>query len=79
MSKVYPRDSFVFPSLTKLVFVVEQRKLFDDVIHDQVNVDCWLFTNHLFVGFAKLAHMRYVESLVRIELKHSSHNSFELG
>ena len=64
-------NTLVLPDSAETGLVVEQAKLLDDIVHDQVDVDLRLVAHRLFVGFAQLAYLANVESLVRVELKHT--------
>jgi len=42
----------MFPSFAKGSFVVKKRKLLDDVVHNQVNIDRRLVSNMLYESLA---------------------------
>ena len=65
----------MLPTLAKLVLIVEEGKLLNYIVHYEVNVDRGFVTHHFLVGFAKLTHVRNIESLVWIQLKHPSYDS----
>ena len=49
MCKVYSAHSFMLPSSTKLVLVVQKTELFNNVIHDEIGVDLGFVCHMLFV------------------------------
>lgn len=73
--KVDSVDAFLFPPFAKLIFVVEQTKLLNDVVHNKVDIDSWLARKNLFVGFAQLTHLIDVEPLVWVQFKHAINDS----
>ena len=75
VSIVYTRDSLVLPPLTEGVLVVEEAEFLDDVVHDQVDVDCWLTADVFLVRFAKLADHVNGETLIGIKLEHAFDNT----
>lgn len=77
--KVHARYLFVFPSLTKLSFIVQKRQLLDDIIHNQVYVDIGFAAHVLLKRLAELNNLRYVKSLVWVELEHSIHNCLQFS
>ena len=76
MSEVNSRDSFVLPAFTKSVFVVEKRQFLYDVIHYQIDVNCWLISNMLLERLTQLTNLRNIKSLVRVKFQHSSYDCF---
>ena len=54
------------PALTKLVLIIEQAQFFDDVVHDEVNVDCRLTPYTLFVCLTQLADHINGKTLIRV-------------
>ena len=74
-----PRHALVFPPLAEGVLVVEQAQLLDDVLHDQVCVDCRLASDDFLVCFAKLTNLANVESLIWIKLQHARDKATKLS
>jgi hypothetical protein len=64
--KVDARDAFVFVAFAEQSLVVEQAQLLNDVIHDQVGVDCRFASNQFFVSLAQLTHLVNSKTLVRV-------------
>ena len=80
MGKVDAGDAFLLPDLAEGGFIVEKTQFLDYVVHDQVGVDrWWLALKNLSVRFAKFIHLRYVESLIRVETQHGLDHLPELG
>lgn len=75
MCQVDARDSFVLPTFAKGVFVVEQTKLFNDVVHYEVSVNlrfaCYVF----LIGFTQCVYLINVKPLVRVNFQHSHHQT----
>ena len=67
VSEMDSRNSFVFPTFTKLILIVEKRKFFNYVVHYQVDVNTRFISNVLFECFAKLTYLRYIKPLVRVQ------------
>ena len=68
----------MFPPLAKGILVVEQRKFFNDVVHNQVDVNCGLVANVLFERLTQLTNLGNVEALIRVQLKHSCYYCLQL-
>jgi hypothetical protein len=75
MREVNSRDAFLLPALAKGGFIFEKTQLFYDVIHDEISINRRrLALQYLPVCVAQLAHLRYVESLIRIEPQHGRYH-----
>lgn len=75
ISKVDSVNAFVLPAFAKLVFIVEQTQLLNDVVHNKVDIDSWFVCTDLLVGFTQLTYLIDVEPLVRIQFQHAINNS----
>ena len=75
IGEVHTRYALVLPSLTEGVFVVKQRQLLYDIVHNQKSVDLRFVCHVLLVGLTELIHLVDVEALVRIYFQHASHQT----
>ena len=75
VGKVHSRYAFVLPSLTECIFIVKQRQLLYDIVHNQKSVDLRFVCHVLLVGLAQLTYLIDVEALVRIYFQHASHQT----
>lgn len=68
----------MLPSFAKLVFIVKQAQLFNDVVHYEVGVNLRLIRHVFLVGVAQLADLVDVKTLVWVDFEHADYEAAQL-
>lgn len=71
MGKINSAYSFMFPASAELVFIIEETKLFNYIIHDQVCVNLRFIGHMLLVCFTQLTDLIDVKSLIGVHFEHA--------
>lgn len=70
MREVDSAHPFMLPATAKLILVVQETQLLNNVVHDKVSVDLGLVSHVFFVCLTELTNLIDVKPLIRVYFQH---------